>query len=313
MYYPYLRGKQFELLMVRELCQMPDVKDYIVPIIEPVNPKTRSLEKAIEVLEATNTKYCIIVNPLVGDIDTKIINLIDTLTPIATHALFGILIDNDFTHYLSKTLKKSTNNIVAIGYDHSTWTSDIIEEINTCERVTHILHSDASRRVRRKAEGKKMVLFGDYFIKAKNNGNYIHNQDECFSEDYFFYRDEGYDGIADYTTLTSSFISGGVLPNNLAFHLTYCNSDEDEVRIYHFVSTRDSSGPENIHGKFEEVMRSVESFYKKTPSCYHSEALQELLSLGEEGNEHYPGLGALKKLSMKHHIELIVDIIKKRK
>ncbi len=66
MYFPYLRGKQFELLAIRELAPILD-SDKIIPIIEPVKSNTASLKTALEVLQRNNVRCQLIINPSVGD------------------------------------------------------------------------------------------------------------------------------------------------------------------------------------------------------------------------------------------------------
>lgn len=47
MYFPYLRGRQFELIAIRELLEADRISEKIIPIIEPVKP-TSTLLKTIQ-------------------------------------------------------------------------------------------------------------------------------------------------------------------------------------------------------------------------------------------------------------------------
>ena len=47
MYYPYLRGKQFELIALREFAQQIQKEFHVCPIIEPVKSGLNSLKMAI--------------------------------------------------------------------------------------------------------------------------------------------------------------------------------------------------------------------------------------------------------------------------
>ena len=49
MYYPYLRGKQFELILLRENAEFLE-KNRIHPIIEPVKSDFTALTRAMEVI-----------------------------------------------------------------------------------------------------------------------------------------------------------------------------------------------------------------------------------------------------------------------
>jgi len=84
MYFPYLRGKQFELIALRELNSFIKNKNLISPIIEPVKTSTGSLEKTLESLKGQDFNFNLVINPSVGDLTGKkgiksIIDLIGSL------------------------------------------------------------------------------------------------------------------------------------------------------------------------------------------------------------------------------------------
>ena len=66
MYYPYLRGKQFELLALREFSS--EFKNYhtIVPIIEPVKKQVNGLNAAALSMIENGMKFAVILNPSDG-------------------------------------------------------------------------------------------------------------------------------------------------------------------------------------------------------------------------------------------------------
>ena len=67
MYYPYLRGKQFELLALREFANKNANNRTIVPIIEPVKNTFNSLRTAIEVMLKQGLSFALVLNPNDGD------------------------------------------------------------------------------------------------------------------------------------------------------------------------------------------------------------------------------------------------------
>jgi len=80
MYYPYLRGKQYELIMIRENAARMAASN-VTPIIEPVKANLAGLKRAIDKLTDNNTRFVLIANPQYGDfeydpsaINTEIIN-----------------------------------------------------------------------------------------------------------------------------------------------------------------------------------------------------------------------------------------------
>ena len=70
MYYPYLRGKQYELLALKEFAAGTESPRFVWPILEPVrDPDTNSaFGRAIAGLVEGQMDFTVIVNPTVGDL-----------------------------------------------------------------------------------------------------------------------------------------------------------------------------------------------------------------------------------------------------
>lgn len=66
MYFPFIRGKQFELNALRELAPLLNNKIY-KPIIEPVRKNLLPLVRTIKELNENNIIPIIIINPNLGD------------------------------------------------------------------------------------------------------------------------------------------------------------------------------------------------------------------------------------------------------
>ena len=86
MYYPYLRGKQFEMLLLRNNVDLLS-KNNIHPIIEPVKSDFKALKRAMEVLNEENVCCTLVVNPQVGE------------NPVSTSSILSELIEDDFKDY----------------------------------------------------------------------------------------------------------------------------------------------------------------------------------------------------------------------
>lgn len=74
MYFPYLRGRQFELIALRELIENDCINSSIIPIIEPVKP-TATLLKTIEAFVSRDREIAVVMNPEVGDFVDKLSGL----------------------------------------------------------------------------------------------------------------------------------------------------------------------------------------------------------------------------------------------
>ena len=125
---------------------------------------------------------------------------------------------------------------------------------------------------------------------------------KSFFPKYKYYLDDGYEGFSDYTTLPREFIDGGMLPYAIAIHLTYKRNLGD-IYIKHFVSDTNFD-QSNVQKKFFEAASKVKAFFsnrERTP------AIDELIKLVDDGK--YPGLGVIKKLSIRGHMELINSLL----
>ncbi|MCP4123229.1 MAG: sce7725 family protein [Bacteroidetes bacterium] len=70
MYFPFLRGKQFELIALRE--SVGFLGENIIPVIEPVKRSLVSLKKCLGLLNESDVKVILIANPKVGELKTTI-------------------------------------------------------------------------------------------------------------------------------------------------------------------------------------------------------------------------------------------------
>ena len=71
MYFPYLRGRQFELIALRELIENGLIGDKVIPIIEPIKP-TSTLAKTLSIYSEKQHLHALVVNPVVGEFIPKI-------------------------------------------------------------------------------------------------------------------------------------------------------------------------------------------------------------------------------------------------
>ena len=67
MYFPFLRGKQFELLALRELTALPLDHTKVSPIIEPLKADTKSIITMAKQMPK-NLQIQVIVNPEYGEL-----------------------------------------------------------------------------------------------------------------------------------------------------------------------------------------------------------------------------------------------------
>lgn len=314
MYYPYLRAKQYELKALREFSEEEKGQSRIVPILEPVKQQPSALNLAIDNMLTNGLKFALILNPKDGDFKHSTVSF-DTL--FKNEKLFhdhdnwipALLYSKRYAHEILPMIEKYNLKNVMIIFrtcmdidDAEAW------QIVRNDSVMYIVNSFGStfsRRLRKKLHEteKKIIRLDDCFKSRTRNADYALEVDEFFSEEPFFYQEDGnFDGYSDYTTLPSEYIEGGMLPYALVIHLSYKRNGE-QINVHHFVS--DSNETNNdIRGKFREAASKVAPFYidkQKTA------AVKEIIEKADDP-DGYPGLGYLKKLSIKNHLELILSL-----
>jgi len=313
MYFPYFRGKQFELILLRDNSTMI-AENNVHPIIEPVRKDFKSLERALESLVDSKALYTLIINPITGKTPVSqesLLSFIEKPPFILGNISLGYILNADSKiDELTKLLKKYGDkdfSIIHYGYPNS---RIIADEVNAFENVKRHIFIDGyagklyQRHLRK--DGVKRILIRDGFKPQRKNA--LYPQSEHFSDLHITYPDEGMDGFGDFLTVGDDYSETGGPAYAVAIHLTYLN-EENDMFIYHFVSDRTDS-PTDPGGKFLEALQKL--IFKGSEAnslIYKSKAYQEFNELFE--TQHYPGLGYVKKLSMQHHLELTIDFLRK--
>lgn len=303
MYLPYLRGKQYELLAIRELIDKDLISNKIFPVIEPIKLSS-TLEKTINLAKSKKFKIALIFNPEVGDLKDKKDKIFEK---------YSNLLKDDFLFYgyitninMQKDMAtlKSKN---VVGYDQILLThtkKDFIQEyVDTFSSDTPAYNLIPDQRMGRKVKDGK-ILFADHFLIRKRNSDYALEPDEFFSDDHLYYLEEGFVGFSDYSTISSQYFSSGFLPRAVAIHIIYLDGD-NVFRVKHFVSDYNDDISDTPR-KFYEALEKLVGW--KSDSETDTYALRIFQKHFDE--QTYPGLGSLKKLSLMHHIELVDQFLK---
>lgn len=302
MYFPYLRGRQYELLALRELIGNNKLSDKIIPVIEPVKI-TSTLLSTIKAFTDNNKKLVIIRNPKVGtfitdsekpkneDISKALFQAIND-----TNIYSGVIVDDNIQdtvkHLSGKGVRYSQMVALCLKGDSiDSWKSVFS---NNSPIYNIIPYSPSFRHIR-----KGRVMLDDKFVKLPRNSDYLNCADEFFSDDHIFYKDDGYKGFSDYSIVGKEYSDSGFAPYAVAIHIVYPASISDEtLRIHHFVS--DSNfGIEDPANKFYEALTKL-VIWNKTKEL-NTLAMKEFERMYD--SETYPGLGVIKKLSIMHHLE----------
>lgn len=303
MYFPYLRGRQYELLALRELVTKDLLNSHILPVVEPVKLSS-TLSKTMEEFVKKQKKIGIVCNPVVGSFSNdmndeekdsnkqKFLSLLDDSFIVKSHIMKANSASQIASWQRQKKVQAKDWLVICNNRDYIDSFLNIFRE----NAPQYVLIPDEFRRKIR--HGK--VLFEDRFEKCDRNSDYSKNSDEFFSEDHIFFKEEGFVGFGDYSVIGKDYLESGFAPYAVAIHIVYF-AEDSSLRVHHFVS--DSNDDiQNPAKKFYEAVHKLSIWVSEN----HVPITAGLSGFLEHyNNQTYPGLGSVKKLSLMHHLELV--------
>ncbi|WP_423817953.1 sce7725 family protein [Salinimicrobium sp. TIG7-5_MAKvit] len=309
MYYPFLRGRQFELIALRELSQENQLQGYVSSIIEPVKQSLNSLNLANRIFYAANLNNYLILNPEVGEKkgDTEFyLDFFNELDECSFRPAFHYRTNRNYI--LDKIEKYQLRDCMILGTNEILSTDQGFRDILELGAVTKVVIEDPDRNrdLKRYLQGLDIdfIRLDDLFEPEPRNSNFLPIESHRFSEEHKYYSDDNYNGFSDYTILPSNFIEGGSTPRAVVIHFTYMN-DQNQIWIRHFTSNSNDTIAD-VQGKFGEAARKAVEYCRA--KHLENSAITELEEYFDEG--HYPGLGMVKKISIKNHLIVVANYLR---
>jgi hypothetical protein len=314
MYYPYFRGKQFDLITLRDCAGLMADAGF-VPIVEPVKESLSGLRRSIDAINEAGGEMILIVNPANGEHAGNF----DALSSLVKIELKDHI---NLSPGILLTLETSIADIVAMFSQYSDRLVTLIHSGFTGAKLLAEYLTAAAVNVRHVfIDDQCGVSYTKHFKNAQRvlirNGferraNRAHPEIEKFSELHATFGELGMDGFGDFLIVGDEFSVTGGPAYSVAIHLTCIDSEHDDVMlIHHFKSIRYDT-PTDPAGKFAEaVQKLVDEVDRPGTLIYRTKAVSEFYGLHLSG--HFPGLGYVKKLSMNHHIETLAEYFKRAK
>ncbi len=302
MYFPYLRGKQEELLALREIVDL--IGDRIIPIVEPVK-KSSTLLKCIDKFYKNRKPIAIVFNPKVGDFedDLSALSYESQLRFIRDlyanpYVIPAIIVDSELENNLNTlmTFGKSIRDILLIHLDRDY--IELYDRVFEHQQPMFTLIPDHHTFYSRDMNA---VIIRDVFNKRHRNQDYALRTDEFFSDWHMIYEEEGFVGFSDYSIVGEDFTSG-FLPYAVAIHLVY-QSSEGVLRVRHYVSDSNM----DTTGQSEKKLEALEKLDEDYDFHFHSVGIENFRDLSSKGLN--TSLGVIKRYSIMHHIEQLNSIL----
>ncbi|WP_203293500.1 sce7725 family protein [Luteirhabdus pelagi] len=309
MYYPFLRGRQFELIALRELSQENQLQGYISSIIEPVKNSLKSLELANRVFLEHSQNNFLIVNPSVGERNGDTDFYVDFMSNLQESSFYPAFHYRGNRDYIvEKISENDLQNCLILGTNEIQSSDQAFRDVLELDAVNKVVIEDPDRNrdLKRYIQSTdiEFIRLDDLFEPEPRNSNFLQIESHRFSEEHKYYLDDNYDGFSDYTTLPSRFIEGGSSPRAVVIHLTYLNN-QDQIWIRHFTSNSNDTIA-NVQGKFGEAAEKAVEYCRNND--LDNSAITELKQYFDEG--HYPGLGMVKKISIKNHLIVVGNYLR---
>lgn len=312
MYFPYLRGKQFELIALKEISSLlAHRRNYVSPIIEPVRDSP-TLRTTIAELRSKNINFNIVINPVVGDMQNstgKILTMLNKeLLGYNNFQLAIILSGKENHNSVISILKENSFLLHGLTLIHEVTLDNIEEIVAKYQEIIQVKYnvvylSKTNRRYHRNFNPSTLIELEDSFSSKVRNVDYKSFEESDFSEEHKFYKEEGFVGFSDFLTIGDNYSEGGFLPYAIAIHISYADS-KAKIKIRHFVSDSNDD-TSDIAGKFDEALKKLVTWCEKNK--FETAAIKTFKELHKAG--HFPGLGSVKKLSIENHIELVLSLI----
>lgn len=308
MYFPYFRGKQFELLALRESATLLAESGF-TPIIEPVRESLNGLERTVSALQDAGCRSIVVVNPRHGDhrddgegIAALLRSSYQGNDAVAAGLLLRSATSSSRARSLIQSFDDRSEVLIHAGFTEAQVLTAVLgERMNAVVNV--FLEDQANMLYRRRFADSTRVLIRDGF-EQKRNADY--DRVDPFSDLHVTFRDIGMQGYGDFLTVGDHYSEGGGPAYAVAIHLTFIDPDKDDAMfVYHFVSDTNDT-PSDPAMKFAQALsKLITSLDGGDSKIYESSAIQEFRRLHER--RHFPGLGYVKKLSIKHHLETLAD------
>ena len=308
MYFPYVRGKQYELITLRENAELIAAAGFI-PIIEPVKRSLSSLQRTLDAIRDAEASAILIVNPHHGD-HSPGSTAIDQLfhEDLQDHETIAVGIALTGTTSIESVLNLIDSHegrpttLIHAGFPDGRELAERLDGYE--EEFQHVFFEEyCGKLYQRHFRNQRRILLRDGFKRQRNKD---YPPVEFFSDLHATYMDEGMDGFGDFLIVGDDYSEAGGPAYAVAIHLTFFEAEkEGEMHIFHFVSERQDT-PTDPAGKFAESLEKlVAEINRPGTQLLRTDAVEIFLDLHQRG--HYPGLGFVKKLSMQHHIETMAD------
>jgi len=305
MYYPILKAKRHELNTLYDLSSRLDSKKYN-PLIEPVNASLNEVLDVVEELHKNAVVPLIVINPSQGYYSTA--SLVTVYAQLQASAKSA----NRFTPCIKvRDASDSASLALLSSYPNAAiyLENDIgVSSLGLLNSASCVLLNQQKVDDGIIFKLDKVVLYSDGFAKKKRNADY--GNSSFYSNLHVSYkRRSNAIGFGDFTIMGEEFTEAGGPAYVVAIHASHIDGvSPNSMQVKHFLSITGGNVPSNPGGKYLEALDQLIRFDAANPGLFDSTLGMSEFKVSHAAG-HYPGLGIVKEMSMKHHIESVCNYI----
>lgn len=311
MYFPYMYGRQSELLAVRAMLTAERNLEPLIPVIEPVNLDIRNLSKCLSLCEEAGRPVAVITNPHQHQLAHASpqwqarANVLLAACPSAIPALkCG---PHTTAANVSAFFRSMAGRDVAVIHAGSALSqTDFTALVGQRSVRFHIAMTNMVPAAQLSAIPRnKRVVVTDPFIRQARNADY--DGTEFFSDAYKNFARTSI-GFGDFTCIGAGFQPGGGAPAAVVIHAIFKSRESGDIWIEHFLSNDVERDQGDTASKFLQAATKLVRAVQRRPQEFgRNPALTAYAAHVQNG--HFPQLGKNKELQMVHHMCLMLDVL----
>ena len=305
-YFPLLRGKQNEMLALRELAEEIALIGGVVPIIEPVR-WNRNTIISINAFMDSNMRFVLVCNPALGDYSEDHAGLAGHITaldlmdyPNWVPAMY--LRGGTRSVEISRFLRTYRDFEIAFIYKGKPQQQAALRLIRGANVAHHVFLLD---RVEQEyidtIRVADRVMVRDPFVRAARNAEY---PDRRFFTDMNTVAGNRDDmNFGDFSIAGDYYTDTGGAAHAVALHHIHFDTNSHRLMVSHFISDRRDM-PVDIGGK---TVEAIDNLVRALPLIRPSDTN----TCGEyrelSADRRYRSLGYMKRMAIRHHLEVMLN------
>lgn len=286
-------------------------RNNIIPIIEPVVPAPR-LQTSLDAFVEAEMLFCLVVNPMWPRRDAA------ALTPAQVHEQIVLTfldeVDNFFpTMYVDEdtTLvsveefieRYEPMNLDRVYFLTGEPRARVLEAMVNDDPTYIAFGGNVADGTRDRFPLERRVLIEDRFKRVRNSD---YPPQEFFSDRHRTIPNADYSHFGDYSIVGADFQEGGAAPYAVAIHHMIVRGAAEHLYLKHYISDSNATQTDT-GGKFLEALEKLIADLPTLGAENETSATHEYIAL--HGDQHYPGLGHLKRLGIKQHVEVLSRLL----